>query len=211
MKELRDFLGLSNYYRSFICNYARICHPLMQLTHKIQTFAWTSECQAAFDQLKETLVSAPILAYPDFSQELILHVDANNTAIGMILSQIQNGHEVVIAYGSRVLSRPEQNLSATEREALALVTAVKYYHHYLYGRHFTIYTDHATLRWLMSIKEPTGKLARWSLTIQQYDSTIRHRADTNNGNADALSRQPHFPTIAAIQSTQSSGFQPDFI
>ena len=63
----------------------------------------------------------------------------------------------------------------------------------------------------MSIKEPTGKLARWSLTIQQYDFTIRHRAGTNNGNADALSRQPHFPTIAAIQSTKSSSFQPDFI
>ena len=120
VKEVRVFLGLSNYYRRFIHNYARICHPLTQLTRKNQPFVWTSECQTAFEQLKETLVSAPILACPDFSAEFILHVDASNTAIGMILSQIQNHNEVVIAYGSRVLSRLEQNLSATEREALAL-------------------------------------------------------------------------------------------
>ena len=104
VKEVRAFLGLSNYYRHFIHSYACICHPLTQLTQKNQPFVWTSECQTAFEQLKETLVSAPILADPDFSAEFILHVDASNTAIGMILSQIQNHNEVVIAYGSRVLS-----------------------------------------------------------------------------------------------------------
>ena len=154
---------------------------------------------------------APILGYPDFSLEFILYVDASNFAIGMVLSQIQNGHEIVIAYASRTLNRSEQNLSATEREALACVDGIKYFQHYLYGRHFTIYTNHAALKWLMDIKDPTGKLARWSLTIQQYDFTIKHRSGTSNGNANALSCRPHFPSISAITKLQSSGFQPDFI
>ena len=211
LKQVRSFLGLANYYRRFIPKFAHICHPLTQLTRKNQPFTWTSECQDAFDLLKQKLISAPILGYPDFSLEFILHVDASNFALGMVLSQIQNGRKIVIAYASRTLNRSEQNLSATEREALACVDGIKYFQHYLYGRHFTIYTDHAALKWLMDIKDPTGKLARWSLTIQQYDFTIKHRSGTSNGNADALSRRPHFPSISAITKLQSSGFQPDFI
>ena len=129
----------------------------------------------------------------------------------MVLSQIQNGCEIVIAYASRTLNRSEQNLSATERDALSCVDGIKYFQHYLYGHHFTIYTDHATLKWLMDIKDPTGKLARWYLTVQQYDFTIKHHSGTSNGNADALSHRPHFPSISAITKLQSSGFQPDFI
>ena len=129
----------------------------------------------------------------------------------MVLSQIQIGREIVIAHASRTLNRSEQNLSATEREALACVDRIKYFQHYLYGRHFAIYTDHAALKWLMDIKDPTGKLARWSLTIQQYDFTMKHHSGTNNGNADALSRRPHFPSILAITELQSSGFQLEFI
>ena len=105
----------------------------------------------------------------------------------MVLTQIQNGSEVAIAYSSRTLNQSERNFSAAEREALAVITAIKYYQHYIAGRHFTIYTDHAALRWLMRIKDPTGKLARWALTIQQYDFTIKHRSGVSNGNADALS------------------------
>ena len=168
LKQIRSFLGLANCYRRFIPRFAHIANPLTNLTKKNQPFKWTTDCQNAFDLLKEKLVSAPILAFPDFTQEFILHVDASDFAIGMVLTQIRNGSEVAIAYSSRTLNQSERNLSATEREALAVITAIKYYQHYIAGRHFTIFSDHAALRWLMGIKDPTGKLARWALTIQQY-------------------------------------------
>ena len=90
-----------------------------------QLFKWTAECQNAFKLLREKLVSAPILAFPDFTQEFILHVDASDFAIGMVLSQIQNDTEVILAYSRLTLD--QSDLSATEREALAVSTAIKYY------------------------------------------------------------------------------------
>ena len=109
----------------------------------------------------------------------------------MVLAQIQNGSEVAISYGGRDLNAAERNYSATEREALAVVAAVKKFQPYLHGRKFTIYTNHNALQWLMKISEPTGKLARWSLLIQQFDFDIVHRPGVKNGNADALSRRPY--------------------
>ena len=187
LKQIRLFLGPANYYCQFIPRFAHIAHPLTNLTKKNQPFKWTTECENPFDLLKEKFVSAPILTFPDFTQEFILHVDASDFAIGMVLTKIQNGSEVAITYSSRTLNQSEHNLSTTEREALAVFTAIKYYQHYIAGRHFTIYTDHVALRWLMGIKDPTGKVTRWAFTIQQYDFTIKHRSGVSNGNADALS------------------------
>ena len=211
LKQIRSFLGLANYYRRFIPRFSHIANPLTNLTKKNQPFKWTTECQNAFDLLKEKHVSAPILAFPDFTQEFILHVDASGFAIGMVLTQIQNGSEAAIAYSSRTLNQSERSLSATEREALAVITAIKYYQHYIAGRHFTIYTDHAALRWLMGIKDPTEKLARWALTIQQYDFTIKHRSGVSNGNADALSRWPDFLTLAVLKCLDDTNFEPNYI
>ena len=118
-----------------------------------------------------------------------MHCDASTHGLGNALAQIQNGSEVVIAYSSRVLSPSERNDSATEREVLAVLEGIKVFQHYLYGNHFTVVTDHAALKWLMSIREPTGKLALWALTIQQFSFTIKHRAGKTHGNADALSRR----------------------
>ena len=211
LKQLRAFLGLVN-YRRFISNFAHIANPLTQLTRKHQPFVWTEQCQQAFDTLKQTLISAPILAYPDFSLLFGLQVDASNTAIGMVLAQKQNDREVVIAYASRTLNRSECNYSATEREALTVVEGIQYFQHYLYGHHFTVVTDHYALRWLMGIKDQNGHLARWSLIeFQSYDFDIKHRPGKSNGNADALSRATDFPTIAAIKTLKQSGFSSDLI
>ena len=177
------------------------------MTRKNTPLLWTSACQNAFEILKEKLISAPILAFPDFSLEFILHCDVSTHSLGNVLAQIQNGSEVVIAYSSRVLLTSERNYSATEREALAVLEGTKVFQRYLYGNHFTVLTDKAALKWLMFIKQPTGKLARRALTIQQFSFTIKHRADKTQGNADTLSRRPQFPTVAAIKTVNNSGFQ----
>ena len=145
----------------------------------------------AFDKLKRALVSAPILAYPDFSKEFLLFVDASSTGIGFTLAQVQNDKELVIAYNGRGLNQAEKNYSTTEREALALVEGIKKFQPYLFGRKFTVVTDHSSLRWLMNIKDATGRLARWSLLLQQYDFEIVYRPGKEHGNADSLSRRPY--------------------
>ena len=191
VKGVRSFLGLANYYRRFVKDFARIASPLNQLLRKDVRFQWDTACQTAFDTLKEALVSAPILAFPDFSIPFDLYVDASLDGIGMTLGQIQDGREVAIAYAGRDLNSAERNYSATEREALAVVAGIKKFQSYLHGRRFTVHTDHNALKWLMQIKDPTGKLARWSLLLQQFDFTIQHRPGRTNGNADALSRCPY--------------------
>ena len=191
MKDIRSFLGLANYYRRFVQGFAKIASPLNMLTRKGIPFVWSSACENAFHLLKQGLCSAPILAYPDSTKSFHLYTDASQTALGYILGQVIDDREVVLAYGGRELNPAEVNYSTTEREALAVVDGVKHYQTYLAGGKFFIHTDHGSLSWLMRIKDPTGRLARWSLQLQQYDFEIIHRAGSSNGNADALSRRSY--------------------
>ena len=118
------------------------------------------------------MVSAPILTYPNFREPFLLFVDASSTGIGFTLAQIQNGKEVVIAYNGRGLNQAEQNYSTTEREALALVEGIKKFQPYLHNHKFIVVTDHSSVRWLMNVKDASGRLARWALLLQQYDFNI---------------------------------------
>ena len=202
VKDVRSFLGLANYYRRFVHNFAKISSPLNRLTRKDIVFVWTPECEEAFLDLKRRLCSAPILAYPDFNQPFHLYTDASQSALGYILGQCINGKECVIAYGGRELNNAEKNYSTTEREALAVVDGVKRYQPYLAGNKFYIHTDHGSLSWLMRIKDPTGRLARWALQLQQYHFDIIHRAGTSNGNADALSRRSYVSLLSVSPAAQ---------
>ncbi len=137
-----------------------------------------------------TLCSAPVLAFPDREATFILDTDASDVGIGAVLSQLVDGDERVIAYGSRVLTKQERRYCITRRELLAVVHFVKQYRHFLCGKEFTLRTDHASLRWLKSFKEPEGQLARWIETLDTYKMTIEHRPGKKHGNADSLSRGP---------------------
>ena len=207
VKEVRAFMGLTNYYRKFVKGFAQVASPFHDLTKKGASFLWTEDCQKAFDTLKKALTEAPILAYPDFTQSFQLATDASNDAKGMVLGQKQNGREVVIAYAGRKLNPAERNYSVTEREALAVIEGVKQFQHYVYGRQFTVLTDHSAVHWLMNIKEPTGCLACWVLLLQQQDFTIQHRSGPTNGNADALSRRPY----AVVAALDQPGVQVDHV
>ena len=160
------------------------------LPEKNRVFDWTPAAGEAFDTLKQALVSSPILAYPDPNAEFILDTDASNFGIGSVLSQVQDGHEKVIAYYSKTLNKPERRYCVTRRELLAIVASVKHFHHYLYGRKFRIRTDHGALRWLMQFKHPEAQVARWIEVLDTYSFEIEYRPGRNHGNADALSRIP---------------------
>eukprot|EP00731_Ephydatia_muelleri_P006147 Em0003g395a len=189
--EVQRFLGLANYYRRFVQDFAAMAKPLHRLTERNAQFRWTTECQRAFDKLKSCLVSAPILAFPDFTRPFILDTDASDMGIGAVLSQIHDdGSEHVVSYASRVLSKPERNYCVTRRELLAVVTFVQHFRPYLLGREFTLRTDHGALKWLATFREPEGQIARWIEQLQEYTFTILHRAGQKHGNADAMSRIP---------------------
>ena len=143
VKELQSFLGLAGYYRKFILGFSIIAEPLYKLCRKNVPFGWQQEQQAAFEELKDRLVSAPVLAYPDFSPaagSFILDTDASQyLGIGAVLSQQQpDGTERVIAYGSRSLNEHERNYCTTRLEMHALVTYVDYFRYYLLGRKFCL-------------------------------------------------------------------------
>ena len=187
--QVRSFLGLSSYYRKFIKDYSKVAKPLFDLTKKDTRFIWDEECEISFQELKTRLITAPILAYPRANgSEFILDTDASAYAIGAVLSQVQDGKERVIAYGSRCLDKPERNYCVTRREMLAVVYFTKYFKHYLLGRGFKLRTDHGSLTWLQNFKDPDGQIHRWIQQLSQFHMKIEHRPGNRHGNADAMSR-----------------------
>ena len=162
-----QFPGFGQLLQTIYTGFLQTCCPFESTPAQMCLFKMGKSCQNTFDAFKHNLVTAPVLAFPDFSQPFDLYVDASLEGIGMTLGQTQKGHEVAIAYAGRDLTPAERNYSATEHEALTVVPM--------------------PFKWLMTVKDPTGRLARWSLLLQQFDFTIHHRAGKSNGNADALS------------------------
>ena len=146
-----------------------------------------TEQQTAFERLKEQLIKQLILQYSQFNQPFILYTDACKTGLGAVLAQIQKGKEVVISYASRTTNAAEEKYSITNLECLAVIWAIRYYHHYLYSP-FTLVTDHAALKWLKTSRLPKGRRARWIMELQQHQFEIKHRPGKSNSNTDALSR-----------------------
>ena len=128
-KDVQQFLGLANYYRRFIRSFADLAKPLHKLTEHNITFSWTQECHDAFDSLRLKLTSIPILAYPDFSKSFLLNTDASNSGISAVLSH--DGFEHVVAYASRLLTKPEQSYCVTRHELLTVVTFTRHFRPYL--------------------------------------------------------------------------------
>ena len=191
VKGLRSFVGLVLYYRRFVPDFSKVAGPLRALTRKDVPFVWSSECQRSFDRLKELLTNAPVLCYPDFKRPFILETDASRCGLGAVLAQEQaDGNVRPIAYASRSLQKHESNYGVTELEGLGVVWAVRHFRPYLYGHRCMVYTNHVALKSLLNTPQPSGKLARWGMALQEMDLTILHRSGKRNVNADVLSRLP---------------------
>lgn len=186
--EIRQFLGMASYYRRFIQGFAKIANPMVRLTKKEVDFQWDESCEESFQTLKKILAGPEIMAFPKDGEEFILDTDASGEAIGAVLSQMRDGRERVISYGSRALSKSERNYCITDKELLAVRHFVEYYKQYLLGRKFLVRTDHQALVWLFKLKEPKDRTARWLEILSAYKFEIQHRAGQKHGNADALSR-----------------------
>jgi len=188
-KDVKSFLGLLNYYRRFVDNFAKIAKPLTNLLKKNTPFVWTDMCEDAFQELKNALMNPPLLIYPNWENgNFNLMTDASQYAIGAVLSQGDVPKDQPIAYASRTLNKAETNYSVIQKELLAIVWAVKYFRPYLYGKKFKIITDHRPLTYLFNIKDVSSQLMRWRLQLEEYDYEIIYRAGPQHSNADCLSR-----------------------
>lgn len=189
-KNIKQFLGLAGYYRRFIPNFSKFAKPLTTLLKNDTRFEWTPVQEESFEILKQKLCEEPVLQYPDFSRPFILTTDASGTAVGGILSQGEINRDRPIAYASRTLTDNELKYDTYEKEALAIVYCVKHFRPYLYGRKFTLVTDHKPLLWFKNAQDANMRILRWRLKLAEYDYDVIYKAGKTNVNADALSRNP---------------------
>ena len=192
VRGVRSFLGLCNVYRRFVKGFSRIAAPLNDLLRKGQPQRWESlepNAEKAFHALKDTLAKPPILALPRRSGHITVETDACDRQLGAVLLQAQaDGTNKPIGFFSRSLTSAERNYDTTERECLAVVWACLLLRPYIELQRFTVITDHEALKWLLTYKESTGRLARWRLRLLEYDFDIQYRKGIKHQAADALSR-----------------------
>ena len=124
--------------------------------------------------------------------DIVLDTDASKCGMGVVLSQNQEGQTRVIAYASRVFSKAERNYSTCDRGLLDCLFFIEHFHHHLLGRKFLLRTDHTALKGLLSSREPSGRRARWTEKLSEYNFEIIHLPGSQCSNADALSRDPNF-------------------
>ena len=187
-QELQSLLGFAQYYAKFVPGFAQIARPLFNLLSE-EEFRWTDNTQAALDQLFRALLDGEVLQSFQLGAKTELVVDASEYAIGAVLEQ--QGHPIICI--SRRLSKAERNYSQTQREALAVIWAVKRLHKYLFGNKFHLVTDHKALEFIMRPDSSLSKctsamLQRWAISLASYDYTIQYRPGKQIPHADFLSR-----------------------
>ncbi|GBG77833.1 hypothetical protein CBR_g25763 [Chara braunii] len=192
LTKLRSFVGLTNYYRKFVRKFSTIAAPLLRLLKKEAIWQWDKDCTSALKKLKRALIEYPALKVADPSLPFVVTTDASQYGIGAVLQQgDDNGYRPVEFMSARMPSEKVAT-STYERELYALRHALEHWKHYLLGRHFKVYSDHETLRWLKTQAKMTPKLTRWAAKIDQFDFELKPVKGKYSVVADALSRRSDY-------------------
>lgn len=196
VSELRAFIGMINYYGKFIRNLSEVLRPLNRLLCKGTQYKWSRECEDAFTVAKQKFKEEVCLAHYDPTLPLIVATDASAYGVGAVLSQKQNdGSERVLQFASQALSDTRKKYSQIDKEAYAIVFAIKKFHQYLWGRRFTLLTDHAPLVQIFSEKKSLPlysamRMQHYAIFLQGFNYEIKYRNTKLHANADCLSRLP---------------------
>ncbi len=196
VREVRKFLGFMGYYQYFIQGYSQIARPLLDLTKQATVWHWDQKEQHVFEELRDKMVSKPILQQPDFNKTFYLQTDASKYGVGAVLSQDGGTKGVTprkrhpVAYYSATFSPTKQNYDTHDLEFLGVLKSIKHWRPYLIWTKepFIIKTDHKNLTYWKSPRKLTSRTARWHKKLQDYNLKILHVAGKNNTPADALSR-----------------------
>ncbi|WVZ97543.1 hypothetical protein U9M48_043069 [Paspalum notatum var. saurae] len=194
--EIRSFLGLAGYYRRFIKDFSKTAKPMTSLTKKNAKYSWSSNCEEAFQSLKRSLTTAPVLAQPDVTKPFDMYCDAFGNGLGCVL--MKEGR--VVAYASCQLRKYEANYPTHDLELAAVVHALKIWRHYLLGNTCNIYTDHKSFKYIFTQPELNMRQRRWLELIKDYDLEIHYHPRKANVVADALSRRAHC-NVLEVQPT----------
>lgn len=189
-RQVRQFLGLASYFRRFIPNFANIASPLYPLTKLKGRINWTQEHSEAHRQIVKILSSEPVLTIFDPDKPVELHTDASSDGYGAVLIQREQNVPHVVAYFSRRTTEVESRYHSYELETLAVVRAVESFRHYLYGQHFTVYTDCNSLKASKAKTDLSPRVHRWWAFLQAYDFDVIYKEGRHMAHADFLSRNP---------------------
>src|SRR5258708_16702294 len=196
VKDVQSFIGFVNFYRRFIWNFSEITHPLHALTRKSKNWSWGTAEQQAFDVLKNTVTSAPMLAFPSKSGLFQLECNTSNFATGAVLSQQQeDGLFHPIGFMSKSFSDTEWNYQIHYKEMLAIMHTLEEWRHLLEGsnRKFEIHMDHKNLSYFREAHKLNCHQARWSLYLSSFDFVLTHKPGRQMGRPDALLRRADHP------------------
>ncbi|KAL1559650.1 hypothetical protein AAHA92_09968 [Salvia divinorum] len=187
-KEIRGFLGHAGFYRRFIKDFAKIAQLLTRLLQNEVEFDFDEACKGAFNLLKESLITAPIIRSPDWNYPFEIMCDASDLAVEAVLGQKIDGKSYVIFYASKTLNQAQRNCDTTEKEMLAVVYSFEKFRPCLLGSQVILYTDHAAIKYLLAKKESKPRLIRWVLLLQEFNWEVKDKKGIDNRVADHLSR-----------------------
>ena len=188
LKDVRSFLGVIGFFRRHIGKYATIALPLFKLMESGVVFRWDKDCQSAFDRLKKAITTAPVLVSPSEDGEVEIFCDASDKAIGGVLLLNTENKRHPVAFYSQKLKKNELNWTVTQKECFSIVRSLEKFRNYVWGREIKVFSDHHSLQWLLDLKDPCARLARWLERIAPFNIKVYHVPGKANCVADELSR-----------------------
>lgn len=213
VKHVQAFLGLTNFYRRFIKDFAKVARPLTILTCKDVQWKWEEQQEKAFQGLKDAFTTAPILQIPNDTARYRLETDSSDFATGAVLEQL--GEDKLwhtVAFFSKSLNEHERNYEIYDKELLAIIRALEEYRHYLEGHPepIEIWSDHLNLTYFRQAQKLTRRQARWSLFLTRFNFTLRHRPGKSMIRADPLSRRPDHEEGVSSDNSSNTLLKPEF-
>ena len=188
VKTVRQFLGHAGFYKRFIMDFSKISKPLYKLLEKDAKFMWDAGYQKSFEELKAYLTTSPVVRAPNWQLPFEVMCDASDLAIGAVLGQREGGKPYVVYYASKTLNETQRNYTTTKKELLVVVYALDKFRAYLVGSDIIIFTDHSTLKYLLTKQNAKARFIRWVLLLQEFNLQIRDKKGVENVVIDHLSR-----------------------